>query len=275
MAEWRLVREERRDGATNMALDEVAARTAAAGGPRTVRVYGWEPGTLSLGYRQDPATVDWDHCERAGVDVVRRQTGGGGIYHDPVGDVAYSVAAPADAVAGDLLDAYHDLCEPLFDALHRLGVDAGFAEAERAGTYQPACYLRDRNPAHDVVVDGEKVSGNAQYRQDDAVVQHGSLTYALSPERHRAVFADAPAFEGVTSVREHADASREAVVAALEDALADWAGADEGGWTDDELAAARDLADRKYRSAAWTRERTDPTDAESEVSNSGGRGGGV
>jgi len=260
MSDWRLVREEARAGALNMALDEVAARTAAEGGPRTVRVYRWDPGTLSLGYRQDPATVDWDYCADAGVDVVRRPTGGGGIYHDPVGDISYSIAAPADEYPGDLLDCYHALCEPLFDAFDALGVDAGFAEEAAEGTYQPACYLRERNPAHDVVVDGAKISGNAQYRQHDAVVQHGSLTYAARPERHRRVFADAPdEFDAVATIEDCAGVTRDEAVSTLEAALRDWADAEVGSWTDDELAAARSLADEKYRTTAWTRERRDPT----------------
>ncbi|PSP71792.1 lipase, partial [Halobacteriales archaeon QH_6_68_27] len=63
--EWRLIREEARAGPLQMALDEVAAR-AAAEGVCTARVYRWEPGTLSLGYHQDPRTVDWEFCEREG-----------------------------------------------------------------------------------------------------------------------------------------------------------------------------------------------------------------
>jgi lipoate-protein ligase A len=50
-------------------------------------------------------------------------------------------------------------------------------------------------------------------------------------------------------------------VAALSDALADWCDARVGEWTDDELAAARELAEQKYATAEWTRERTDPVDA--------------
>ena len=263
MTDWRLVREEARTGPMNMALDEVAARTAAAGGPRTVRVYRWEPGTLSLGYRQDPATVDWDYCERAGIDVVRRQTGGGGIYHDSVGDISYSITAPADEFPGDLLASYHELCDPLFGAFDRLGVDAQFAEEPTEGAYEPACYLRARNPAHDVVVDGAKISGNAQYRQHDAVIQHGSITYAARPERHRRVFAGAPdAFDEVATVEDCTGVERARAVSALEDALREWAGAEAGSWTADELAAARSLAAEKYQSDAWTRERRDPTQPE-------------
>ncbi|MFB6105680.1 MAG: biotin/lipoate A/B protein ligase family protein [Halobacteriaceae archaeon] len=259
--DWRLVREEARPGPMQMALDEVAASTAAAGGPRTVRVYRWNPGTLSLGYAQSSDTVDWAACEAAGVAVTRRQTGGGGIYHDRDGDVSYSIVAPADELPGDLLAAYHELLDPVFDAFDRLGVSARLVESERPSVYDPACYLRGLHPAHDVVVDRpdgvKKVSGNAQYRQRDAVIQHGSVTHARTTDRHLGVFADPPDAatfrERVTSVRAVTGADRAETVAALTGALREWADADEGEWTDDELAAARALAAEKYGADEWVR----------------------
>jgi lipoate-protein ligase A len=155
------------------------------------------------------------------------------------------------------------LCEPLLDALARMGVDADFASEERPAVYGPACYLRAVDPAHDVVADGRKISGNAQYRQRDAVVQHGSLTFERTTERHLACFADPETtpeeFDGrVTSVRERAGVAREEAVAALEGALADWAGADDGTWTEPELSRARDLAGEKYENEAWVRDGEDP-----------------
>jgi len=260
--EWRLIREEAWAGPMNMALDEIAAETAAGGGPRTLRVYRWDPSTLSLGYHQDPDTVDWESCEREGIGVTRRPTGGGGIYHDTYGDISYTVVAPADELPGDLVESYRRLCRPLFDAFDRMGVPARFAETERPALHAPACYLRELHPAHDVVVpvDGveRKVSGNAQHRRTDAVVQHGSLTYATRPARHLDVFADppvdVPAFrDRVTGIEDHTDTSREGAVDALEAALGDWADADVGTWTDDELARARDRATEKYATEAWTR----------------------
>ncbi|ESP87690.1 lipoate--protein ligase family protein [Candidatus Halobonum tyrrellensis] len=259
--EWRLIREEARPGPLNMALDEVAAETAAAGGPRTVRVYRWAPSCLSLGYHQDPDTVDWDGCRTAGVDVTRRQTGGGGIYHDSAGDISYSIAAPADELPGDLLDAYHLLCTPVLDAFARLGVDAGYADEERPAVYQPACYLRGLHPAHDVLSGGgggRKLSGNAQYRRDDAVIQHGSVTYESLPDAHLGCFADsgvsaAEFRERVVGIAELTDASRAEAVAAFEGALGEWAGADEGAWTDAELDRAEAIADEKYRADEWVR----------------------
>jgi len=256
---WRLIEEETWHGPTNMALDEIAARTAADEGLRTARVYRWGPSTLSLGYNQRPESVDWEFCDAEGITVTRRPTGGGGIYHDYTGDISYTIVAPADELPGDLMDAYHVLCEPILDALSRMGLDADYVSESVPEIHRPACYLRELHPAHDIVAGGKKISGNAQYRQRDAVIQHGSISYSRATDRHLGVFADGPENEEfedrVTSVRAETGLRRDEAVAALEDALADWTDADPGEWTDRELADARDLAERKYATDAWTREK--------------------
>jgi lipoate-protein ligase A len=259
----RLIREERRPGPMQMALDEIAAETASKSGLCTLRVYRWTPSTLSLGYHQDPETVDWAYCEREGIDITRRQTGGGGIYHDQYGDISYSIIVPADAVPGRLLSSYELLCVPILDAFERMGVDASFAEAEKPALHQPTCYLRAVNPAHDILAGGQKISGNAQYRQKDAVIQHGSLSYDRTVDRHLSVFADpsvsADEFRRrVTSIRNQSDTDREAAVDHLEAAFSAWVGAPEGSWTADELDRALELAARKYETDAWNREREAP-----------------
>jgi lipoate-protein ligase A len=258
---WRLIREETRDGPMQMALEEIAAQTAADGGPRTVRAYQWSPSTLSLGYRQEAESVDWSLCEREAVAVTRRQTGGGGIYHDETGDISYSIVAPAAELPGDLMDCYDQLCEPILDAFHAMGVDAEFVPEEHPALHEPACYLRALHPAHDITANGRKISGNAQYRTRDAVIQHGSLSYSLRPDNHLGVFADPGVDEEtfrerVTSIREESGISRSAAVDALEDAFVEWCNAEEGSWTEEELDAARELAEDKYATDAWTRDRT-------------------
>jgi len=260
--EWRVIREDVRRGPMQMALDEVAAETAAAGGPRTVRVYRWRPSTLSLGYGQDPDTVDWDACTERGVSVTRRQTGGGGIYHDVDGDISYSIVAPRSELPGDLLDAYHLLCEPVLDALKRLGVDADYASESVPAVWSPACYLRALHPAHDIVAAGRKLSGNAQYRRRESVVQHGSLTYSVRATANLDVFSGHGATteefrERVVGVDELEDVSREEAVRTLEASLADWADAGERSWTDAELDRARRKVEEKYAADGWVRRRPD------------------
>ncbi len=258
--EWRLIREDVREGPMQMALDEVAAETAADGGPRTVRVYRWRPSCLSLGYGQDPDTVDWAACADSGVSVTRRQTGGGGIYHDVDGDISYSIVAPRSELPGDLLDAYHLLCEPVLDAFERLGVDADYAAESTPAVWSPACYLRALDPAHDVVADGRKLSGNAQYRRRESVVQHGSLTYSVRADAHLGALsghgvAAAEFRDHVVGIDDLADVSRSEAVEAVEESLAAWADASAGSWTNAELDRAREKVERKYAADEWVRRR--------------------
>ena len=279
--DWRLVREEELRGAAAMAYDEVAAETVAAGGPATVRVYQWVPSTVSLGYGNDAAIVDWDHCAARDVDVTRRPTGGGAIYHDTTGDVAYSIIAPADEFPGDVTDSYRRLLEPVLAAFAAIGVDVDFAAAEREPVWQPLCYLRKVDPAHDLTgPDGRKIAGNAQYRTREAIVQHGSLTFDADAERHLGCFVDPPlstddfdarvcgvdewldredVVEAGAGAGVGSDLQRSRFVRELEDALAAWADADEGEWTDDERQRARELVEEKYGNDRWVRERNDPT----------------
>lgn len=263
--DWRLIGEESRAGPMNMALDEAAAASVAEGASPIIRLYRWQPSTLSLGYHQDPDTIEWDWCAESGVTVTRRPTGGGAIYHDRWGDISYSIIVPASAVAGDLVESYQTLCTPILDGFSRMGIDASFSETERPGIYEPACYLRPIHPAHDITVAGQKISGNAQYRQRDVVIQHGSITYESDPVRHLAGF-DHPGIapegvaERVTDVRSHADIPRREAVGHLEAALSEWAAAEDGAWRASELRAARALAEQKYASRSWTRDGVDPTE---------------
>lgn len=255
--EWRLIREESLDGARAMALDEVAAATCASGGPRTVRVYQWEPSTLSLGYRQAAETVNWSYCEQEGIGVVRRPTGGGGIYHDRIGDISYSIIAPAEELPSDLLESYERLLEPIFSWFDSLGIDAGFTREERPALFSPACYLREMHPAHDIVVSGKKISGNAQYRQREAIIQHGSITFDAKPTRHLGVFSESEVSVGefkrrVTSITEHASVDRDDAVGALERALQSWSNAADRGWSPAEQEQATELVESKYSTGDWT-----------------------
>ncbi|PSQ42656.1 lipase [Halobacteriales archaeon SW_7_68_16] len=260
---WRLVRDRAADGATQMAAEVAVAETAGAGGRRTVRTYTWCPSTVSLGYRTDVTAIDREFCREHGIDVIRRQTGGGAIYHDSHADISYTIVVPADEVPGDLMESYRLLCEPILTAFDRLGVDAGFAATERPSIHEPSCYLRGVHPAHDVVADGKKIAGNAQYRPKDAVIQHGSLSFALEPERHLGVFADHDVDverfrERVTGIAELVDVDRETAVEAIEGALADWVDAEVGELTDEERDRTERIAAEKFDTGAWTDRREGP-----------------
>ncbi|MDR1134888.1 MAG: lipoate--protein ligase [Clostridiales Family XIII bacterium] len=104
------------------------------------------------------AEIDMGEAERLGVDIVRRSSGGGAIFTD-MGVLLYTVILPF----GDGVDAKQTLIkqmgEPIVRALYKMGVPAR---------------LEGRN---DILVDGQKVSGMAQYIKDAKLCSHGSLLF--------------------------------------------------------------------------------------------------
>jgi len=147
------------DGFWQMALDEALLELRRRGSiPDTIRVYRFCPSAVSIGYFQRlHDVVDVGECRRLGIDVVRRFTGGGAVYHDCEGEIVYSVALSITPELRRIEDSYRVICSAIVEALRRLGLEAEF------------------RPINDVVVRGRKVSGSAQARRGEALLQHGTL----------------------------------------------------------------------------------------------------
>ena len=130
MDTWRLLLLQTNNGYMNMAIDE-AILTARIGGqvPNTLRFYRWQPSTVSIGKNQNPENELYlDNCKCLGVDVVRRISGGGTVYHDFEGEVTYSVVAKAtDLGTADITSVYFKIYGAITDALRLLGVPADFS----------------------------------------------------------------------------------------------------------------------------------------------------
>lgn len=157
-----------------MAVDE-ALMDSARGGAVTLRLYGWEPGCLSFGRNQTAqGRYDGARAAQRGIDVVRRPTGGRSVFH--YRELTYSLTAPADEWGG-LRDAYLRINRALAAGLRELGAPVEVVDAREAGpTPRPtvrACF-RDPLPG-EVVADKRKLIGSAQWRDGEALLQHGSL----------------------------------------------------------------------------------------------------
>lgn len=161
MTKWRLIEVAEADAPTQMATDEaIAIARLAEGNPNTIRLYRWRPSAVSVGYFQSLLReVDVEGARSLGVDIIRRITGGGAVFHDHEGEITYSlVASDSDPeIPSDILESYMVICNCIVLGLRNLGIDSEF------------------KPINDIAAEGRKISGNAQTRRHGAVLQHGTI----------------------------------------------------------------------------------------------------
>jgi len=171
--EWRLLKLETYDAATNMAIDEAVLRARIVGKvPNTIRFYRWTPSAVSIGRFQSVFNeVNLDNCKKHGVDFVRRITGGGAVYHDCEDEITYSVVVKReDLGAVDVAAAYNKICNGLVKALEMLGVKADFNPG-------------DHKNCPNITVNDRKISGSAQSFKGGTVLQHGTLLLNVDLEK--------------------------------------------------------------------------------------------
>ncbi|MFB0501633.1 MAG: biotin/lipoate A/B protein ligase family protein [Candidatus Bathyarchaeia archaeon] len=165
MHAWRMLKLRVEDSFTNMAIDEAILRARIEEMvPNTIRFYQWRPSAVSIGRFQDVfQEVHLENCKKRGVDVVRRISGGGAVYHDCGGEITYSVVvSEKDLGSEDVVAAYHLICNGLVEAAKTLGVRADFN-------------LGDPKRCPNVTISGRKISGSAQSRKRGVLLQHGSF----------------------------------------------------------------------------------------------------
>lgn len=165
----------------NMAADEaIATIMEGEGAFPTVRVYGWKPAAVSIGYSQRAReTVNVEKCAQLGIPLVRRLTGGRAVFHDE--EVTYSIVARRSYLGSrnSVLKTYRRIGQALISSLKQLGVHAHLVRMSPRGTGRETTH--DLTPCftssgrYEVMVDGRKVVGSAQRWLGDVVLQHGSL----------------------------------------------------------------------------------------------------
>ncbi|MFH0944929.1 MAG: biotin/lipoate A/B protein ligase family protein [Planctomycetota bacterium] len=179
----RLIRHGRLHPFDNMALDQ-----ALEPEPPVLRLYGWDPGGLSIGYFQRAAEFSGEWVEQEGLVLVRRVSGGGAICH--LDDLTFSLtASPShELFRGRVEESYHRLHQAVASGLASLGVKAVLrldaeVRSDSRRRDDPICF-RQATP-FDLISDGRKLVGSAQRRTRHRILHHGSIPLKrnrLAPE---------------------------------------------------------------------------------------------
>jgi len=161
MEDWRLLDVETpRNAAMNIAIDEAIflARTKEAASP-IVRFWRNDRAVV-IGYSQSvEAEVNLELCEKEGIQVARRPSGGGAVYFD-LGNLNYTIVIGADhwlIRSLDIVESYRVLCSGVIEGLRKFSITANF------------------RPLSDILIGDKKVSGSAQSRKKGVILHHGTL----------------------------------------------------------------------------------------------------
>ncbi len=257
---WRLIRTGIFTAFENMAIDHVLLdachkETAA----NTIRFYRWNPSAVSIGrfqYLDDE--VDAEACRKLNVDIVRRLSSGGAVYHDFEGELTYSIICRTDDtnLPSDVVETYQHLCNGLLVGLNRLGVSAKFSSG--SDNFCPNLFVKKR-----------KISGNAQSRRGNTFLQHGTILRTLDLNKMFTFLkvnkqkADATVIKkaatSLTSLQQELGKPpsfgqiEEALIEGLTGTLP--ARFYEEGLTDAEHQSARQIAESWYAKSDWTFQR--------------------
>lgn len=200
--------------------------------------------TIVIGKNQNAfSELNLNYVKENNINVVRRLSGGGAVYHD-LGNLNFTIIkTDASLQKND----FYFFTSPLIQCLKELGVDAVFS---------------GRN---DVLVDGKKISGNAQYFYKDKVLHHGTLlfnsdlsvlTKALAPRKIKLIS------KGISSVRSRVGTILDSLPVSmtidnfkksLEQSFEKAYGEDLHDYylTEKDIKYINDLADKKYRTWEW------------------------
>lgn len=245
--DWQIIHEPPLTPAMHAALDEVLTTAVGEGlRPPTIRFWEWaNPAVIIGSFQSVKNEVDLENCEKYGVEVVRRISGGGAMFVEPASAITYSVYAPGELVQGmSFADSYAFLDEWVLEALQSLGIDA---------EYKP---LNDITSAHG------KIGGAAQKRLGTgAVLHHVTMSYDMDAQKMVEVLrigreklsdkGTKSAQKRVDPLRSQTGLPREDVIKRMAETFVARHGGTPGAVTEEEFEAADRLIAEKFSTLEW------------------------
>jgi len=257
----RLIPFARRNGFENMAIDEYMVSWHERHRRPVLRVYGWDPPAISLGRYQRIDCLNREACASHGVDVVRRITGGGAIFHNC--ELTYSLACDAAGLGTGLLsvkESFDRINAFMLEMYRTMGLDAAYAKTVQgrrvSGNRADFCF--SGNEEYDIIVRGMKIGGSAQRRNGGVIFQHGSIPLQIDADSIHAYFnasidnRNFTALDDVCGAKNRTEDVADALLRAFMKTT---------GWSlvEEEIGAAEheaidEIMNEKYRRESWNLE---------------------
>jgi lipoate-protein ligase A len=183
--------------------------------------------------------VDLELASRLDVQVARRLSGGGAVYHD-LGNLNYSIILHSEEMRWDI----KRMADPVVEALRRAGVDV------------------DLNQRNDLLIAGKKISGSSQYIRRNRLLHHGTLLFHSDLEMlSKALKSGHDCIQSrsiksvrsqVTNIRDHyPNVTIPDFISTLKNVLAEASPVETNTFSEQDFRAISLLRDEKYSTWDW------------------------
>lgn len=179
---FRLILDEPRDAALNMALDEVLVRAQSKEGAiPSLRFYQWRQPAVTVGYFEDvEKTSRLFQAEKNRLPVVRRLTGGGAVLHGSDMTFSLCLRLPSPFFPADVKSSYLKINEAVRLGLKPKYPEIDYADCRTAGVSvslrqkkERVCF--DSPSCYDLLIEGKKVLGASQRRIGPMMMHQSTL----------------------------------------------------------------------------------------------------
>lgn len=252
----RLLNMGKNTAAMNMAIDEAILAAQKMHPNPTLRFYDWSFPAFSFGYFQDIALeVDVNACRAAGIELVKRMTGGGTVVHG--WELTYTLILPRSTAEIGVSDVYQRIGQSLVKAFQKLGVPAE-CYAACADSPQAAPNICLTNPAeHDVMSDDKKLAGVSVRRNRDGILFQGYISLDMPPSFILKRVSKNPEVQKMLRVKSAAIntdgrlVTRDTLIQAISETFDLGIAFHSGELSLTEQAQAEALVETKYATAVW------------------------
>ncbi len=225
------------DPAFNLALEELLFNDLGDGDSGWFLLWKNNPSIIVGRHQNTMAEINGELVEKYNLNVVRRGTGGGAVYHDS-GNLNFSFIHNNQEQEAVNFERYLD---PVVKSLKAVGIESQFS---------------GRN---DLLTGGKKFSGSAQISRGTKVLHHGTILMNLDLDMLDAVLTCSPdkyQSKGIASVRSRVINLQEVWPEKCdEDTMVESlilnCAEGPGQLDQNSLQNAEKLAERKYRSWNW------------------------
>jgi lipoate-protein ligase A len=180
---WRVLDSGAAAAEENMATDKKLLETISEGDAPILRFYSWKGTCATYGYFNNPEEhLNLENVAKHGLDLARRPTGGGIIFHTH--DFTFSAIVPSShpRFSTNTLENYAFINEAVIDALAPLAAPARLFHRglpEKDSLSRQFCMAKPTQ--YDVMIDGKKVGGAAQRRTKNGFLHQGTISLAIPP----------------------------------------------------------------------------------------------